>query len=175
MTEEEEAEASLRAVLDAPSKAALKDGIKVRHRKRRIQVFDLDHFDTHEDGPQKEHSELLGGIRAGNINKPEPIAWAAWLLKQHGLTPYTDDCEKLVGGLDAAYRYAFSLSRMANNESYDFKAHASDWGDTLQLFYLCAGSMYFLTLDADFRNRTKGSAQRDRILLYREFVQSLPQ
>src|ERR1022692_2385856 len=36
LTEEEEAEASFKAVLDAPSKATLKSGIKVRHRKRRI-------------------------------------------------------------------------------------------------------------------------------------------
>jgi predicted nucleic acid-binding protein len=173
LTEEEEAEASFKAVLDAPSKAALKSGIKARHRKRRVQFFDLDHFDQHEDGPQREHTELLKGIRAGTINKPDPIAWAAWILEPHGLQPYTDDCEKLVKGLDAAYRYGFSLTKMAKNESYDFKAHASDWGDTLQLFHLCDESMHFLTLDADFRNRTTGSPQRDRILLYPEFLRSL--
>jgi hypothetical protein len=173
LTEEEEAEASFKAVLDTPSKAALKIGIRVRHRKRRIQFFDLDQFDQHENRPQKEHTELLKGIREGTINKPEPLAWAAWLLNSHCLPAYTDDCEKLVIGLDAAYRYGFSLTKMANNESYDFEAHASDWGDTLQLFYLCDESMHFLTLDKDFRNRTKGSPQRERVLLYPEFLRSI--
>jgi len=173
LTEEEEAEASLKAILDSPSKAALKSGIAVRHRKRRMQFFDLDHFDTHEDKPQKEYSDLLDGIRDGRINRPEPIAWATWLLEPHGLPAYDADCEKLVKGLDAAYRYGFFLTTLADNKSYQFKDHASDWGDTLQLFYLCDESMHLLTLDADFHNRTKGSYQRDRILLYTEFVRSL--
>jgi predicted nucleic acid-binding protein len=172
LTEEVWAEKVARAVLDAPSKARLKDGIKVPNRKLTLS-FDLDHFDRHENAPQNEHAKLLQGIREGKTDPPVPRNWAAWILKQHGPTPYTDDCEKLAVALDAAYCFTRSLSKMANDKGYDFKTHASDWGDSLQLFYLCDESMHFLTMDGDFRNRTKNSLQSSRILTYRDFVTSI--
>jgi hypothetical protein len=88
---------------------------------------------------------------------------------------YTRQCKKLVVALDAAYRFSCALGKMAKEGRYDFRAkgHASDWGDVLQLHYLCDGSMHFLTFDSDFRNRTKGSPQSSRILQYPEFVRSL--
>jgi hypothetical protein len=174
LKEEKEAEAALKVILQGKSKMHLKTGVQMAGRRTRQWVFDLDGFDIHENRPQREHAELLQGIREGRINKPEPMAWATWILHQHGLTPYTDDCNKLAASLDAAFRFSASLGRVANDKGYDFTAHSSDWGDTLQLFYLCDPTMHFLTQDSDFRNRTQGSPQRDRILLYREFIRSLP-
>jgi predicted nucleic acid-binding protein len=171
LTEEVWAEKVLRAVLDAPSKARLKHGIEVPNQKRMVP-FDIDHFDRHENAPQNEHAKLLQGIREGNTDPPVARKLAAWILKQHGLTPYTEDCEKLAVALDAACCFTVSLSKMAKDKGYDFKTHASDWGDTLQLFYLCDESMHFLTMDGDFRNRTKNSLQSSRILTYRGFVKS---
>jgi hypothetical protein len=171
LREEVWAETVLRAVLDGPSKTRLKDGIKVPNQKL-MQTFDLDHFDTHENAPQNEHAELLQGMREGKTDLPVPKKWAAWILHQHGLTPYTEACEKLAVALDAAYWFTLSMSKMAKDKGYDFKTHASDWGDSLQLFYLCDESMHFLTMDGDFCNRTKNSLQSSRILTYREFIRS---
>ncbi len=172
LTEEVWAEKVLRAVLDAPSKTRLKDGIKVPNQKL-MRSFDLDHFDRHENAPQNEHAELLQGIREGKTDPPVARKWAAWILHQHDITPYTDACEKLAVALDAAYRCTVSLSELERDKGYDFKKHASDWGDSLQLFYLCDDSMHFLTMDADFCYRTKGSSQSSRILTYEEFVRSI--
>jgi len=171
LTEEEVLEAVLKATIDAPNKTALRNGIRSRSQ-RKFTRFDLDDFDTHENAPQKESAELLQGIREGTIDKPERRKWAAWILHPWGLTPYTDKCEKLADALDAAYRFTLSLSKLARDKGYDFNTHASNWGDTLQLFYLCDESMHFLTQDADFRNRTTNSPQSCRILTYGEFVRS---
>lgn len=172
LTEEVWAEKALTAVLDSPSKTRLKDGIKVPNQKRMV-TFDLDYFDRHENAPQNEHTKLLQGIREGKTDQPVPRKWAAWILYQHGLPPYTDECEKLAVALDAAYCFTFSLSKMAKDKGYDYKTHASDWGDTLQLFYLCDDSMHFLTMDGDFRNRTRDSIQSCSVVTYREFVKSI--
>jgi predicted nucleic acid-binding protein len=173
LAEEEWARAVLRAVLDAPSKRNLKHGIPVRNRRDQIQTFDLDHFDAHENRPQHEHAQLLQGIREGRVEKPEPKKTAAWILQDLGFTPYTKHCEKLASSLDAAFRFSSALSKLSRDKGYDYGAHASDWGDSLQLFYLCDPSMHLLTSDGDFRTRTKGSLQSSRILLYSEFVGSL--
>ena len=43
----------------------------------------------------------------------------------------------------------------------------------MQLYYLCDESMHFLTCEKRFIDYTKGSSQQSRILLYKDFVQSL--
>ncbi len=171
LAEEVWASTVLRAVLDAPSKQHLKQGIK---RNGYIESFDLDHFDTHENRPQSELVNILQGVRDGTVDVLEPKKTAEILLLDHGIKALPQDCEKMADDLDAAFRLHYSLSSMANDMGYDFNKHESDWGDLLQLFYLCDHSMHFLTWDADFRNRTKGSRQSARILLYPEFLRSLP-
>lgn len=132
LTDEAWAETVLTAVLQAPSKAQLKIGIPIRKSvKGLMQTFDLDHFDRHENQPQNEHAALLQGIREGRIDMPDPMKWAAWILHQHGFTPYPADCEKLVGALDAAYRFSCTLSNMAKDKGYDLEAHASGLRPTL--------------------------------------------
>lgn len=172
LTEEQEIEAVFKAVIDAPSKAQLKNGIRARTRKNLLCTFDFDDFDTHENAPQNEYAKLLQGLREGKTDPLERKSWAAWILHECGLTPYTEACEKLALALDAAYCFTLSLSKTANDKGYNFKKHASDWGDNLQLFYLCDESMHFLTMDRDFRVRTKDSPQSSRILTYQEFVES---
>ena len=174
LSEELWAGAVLKAVLDAPSKAQLKVGIPFRQSTRHLmQRFDLDDFDQHENKPQTEFADILQGIREDRHDMPEPMTWAAWILHYQKLTPYTDQCVKLYTALDAAYRFTCTLSKMSKDEGYDFHAHATDWGDAVQLFYLCDESMYFLTQDQNCRNHTRGSSQAARILLYREFVKSV--
>jgi hypothetical protein len=173
LTEEEVVEATFRAVIGAPNKTGLRDGIRVPHSKK-LTRFDLVDFDTQENTPQNEFAEILQGIREGATDdEAERKKWAAWILRPWGLTPYTDDCEKLAVGLDAAYCYTVSLSELAKDKAYDFNTHASNWGDASQLLYLCDEWMHFLTQDADFRNRTKNSPQSSQILTYGELVRSM--
>ena len=174
LSEEVWSETILKAVLDAPSKAQLKTGIPVRKsRKPMMQTFDLDDFDSGENEPQNEHADLLQGMLEGRINTPDPTKWAAWILVYHDLTPYREQCEQLVASLDAAYQFGCTLSKMVKDKGYDFRAHASDWGDSLQLMYLCDESMHFLTFDVNCRNHARQCPQASRILLYREFVRTL--
>jgi hypothetical protein len=164
----------VKAVLDAPSKAQLKAGIPIRNSiKPKMRFFDLDDFDNHENRPQNEHADILQGIREGRNDLPDPMSWATWILHQHDLTPYTEQCARLVTALDAAYRFSCTLSRMSRDKGYDFHAHATDWGDATQLFYLCDPQMHILTMDENCRNHTAGSSQSGRILLWREFVRSI--
>jgi hypothetical protein len=164
----------MKAVLQAPSKAQLKAGIPVSAKSGR-QSFDLDHFDAHEDSAQREHADLLQGIRDRVIDRPEPMKWAAWILRQLELPHYKEDCHKLLAPLDAAYRYGLELSEFAKNENYNFQkpSNITAWGDVNQLFYLCDEQMHFLTADNDFRSYTYGSPQANRIVMYKDFVKSL--
>jgi|GEM_PF-5089160 len=175
LSDEEFGETVTRAVLQARSKAQLRDGIPVPNQKRRMRTFDLDHFDKHEDEAQKEHASLLEGMRDGTIDRPDPMKWAGWILHQHRFKPYDDDCQKLVASLDAAYRYSLALSKFTNNKNYNFQkpGNITAWGDTFQLFYLCDEQMHFLTADKDFRDYVKGSPQANRVLLYKDFVTSV--
>jgi|SRR5580693_5189036 hypothetical protein len=175
LSEEVLSENMLKAVLRVSSKAELEAGIPVRNSHRWKHRFDLDHFDEHENQPQHEHAGLLQGMRQGLIERPDAMKWAAWILHQHEVTPYDEDCQKLVATLDAAYLYGVSLSRFTDNPNYNFHKpeHLTSWGDTLQMLYLCDNHMHFLTTDKDFLDYTKGSFQADRIHLYRNFVRSV--
>jgi len=158
-----------RAALLAPSKEVLRNpGIRYPANPRLLQCFDLNDFDDFEDGPQREHAALLEGIRNGSIDPPNRNKWAAWILHPYGLTPFTEKCVKVANDLDAAYRFSESLSRLAKTSGYDFskKGHVTDWGDSMQLFYLCDPRVHFLTMDRRFESRTLGSAQAGRIVLY---------
>lgn len=109
------------AVLPAPSKQVLKyPGIKYPENPRLLQYFDLDGFDADEDEPQRRHATLLEGIRNGSIDPTDRAKWAAGLLDECGLTPFTEHCVKLATGLDAAFRFSESLYSLAKAPGYDF-------------------------------------------------------
>jgi len=104
---------------------------------------------------------------------PDPMQWAAWILHQHELTPHTVQCARLVTALDAAYLLTCALSKMTKDKGFRIQSHASYWGDTLQLFYLCDESMHFLTMDEKCLNHVQGSKQASRVLIYRDFARLL--
>jgi len=173
LRDEELSERVLAAVLAAPSKAQLKAGIPIPNQPGQLQSFDLDHFDQHETQPQIEFADILQGIREDRTDMPKPLTWVANLLNDHGFTPLTDQCEKLSVALDAAYRFSCTLSKLSKDTDYDFHRHQTNWGDALQLFYLCDESMHFLTFDGKCRTQANPSSQTSRILVYPEFVRSL--
>lgn len=173
LSEEEWANQVLETVLRSPDKQSLLRGVPIGLSRRKGRFFDLDHFDKHESEPQREFATILQGLREGRTDPPNPLTWAAWIMKSSGLVPYTEECGVLASGLSAAYRYGESLARLADTSNYSFERRSSDYGDILQLFYLCDESMHFLTLDSDFRKRTKGSAQSARIILLPDLLASL--
>ncbi len=182
LPEEITSERIIEAVLDAPDKSSLQAGIPTRGRRgHKAHWVDLDGYDQHENVPQKEHGQLLQGIRDGTINPPDPIKWAKRILYDHreqlGEDGWTDqdNCRKLVSALDAAYKCEESLAAMAKNHNYDFERHATDWGDVMQLFYLCDPQVRFVTKDGNCRRRTRGSSQSSQIVLWEEFLAAIPQ
>ncbi len=130
----------------------------------------MDHFALHENGPQKEHAELLEGVRTGQINRPDPIKMSASIMEAHGLTPDTGDCVKLAGALDAAFKYEGVLADFAKNKGYDYDKHQSDWGDALQLMYLCDPNFLFVTYERELRKRLQHSPQAARICRWSDFL-----
>jgi hypothetical protein len=134
LPEEERFEFVMTAVLEAPSKAQLRAGIPDRRNCKMVQIVDLDHFDQHENRPQNEYASLLQGIRENRIDMPDPMQWAAWILHQHELTPYSEQCARLIPALDAAYRLTCALSKMTKDKRYNIQSHASYWGRHVAAF-----------------------------------------
>ena len=116
-----------------------------------------------------EHLDLLQRMQAGRVEMSDWMEMAAFLLRDCRQTPGTESCSKLVNALNAAYTFSTNLGVLSKNKQ---KAHLekreSDWGDIMQLYYLCDESMHFLTSDEKCRNQTKGSTQQHRILLYKK-------
>ena len=81
-------------------------------------------------------------------------------------------CE-IGNGLGCSVPIQLHFKQNEQGQGYDFHAHATDWGDATQLFYLCDPQMHILTMDENCRNHTAGSSQSGRILLWREFVRSI--
>jgi hypothetical protein len=75
---------------------------------------------------------------------------------------------RLLAALDAARRYDFFLFDIAKNRKYDFTKHDSDWLDVMQLCYLGDPLIHFVTCDGDFKVRTSGSSQAERIISFEE-------
>ena len=93
------------------------------------------------------------------------------MLDDYGISCGVGDAATLGKRLDSAYFYSRSLAELAKNGNYDFAKHESDYGDSLQLFYLSDERTHFLTADRDFSTRAKGSTQNSRILYFGDFVQ----
>jgi hypothetical protein len=176
LPDEEWSEKVLTAVLQAPSKAQLKSGIPLQGHPGCHQTFDLDHFDQHENQPQTEYADINQGLREGYTDMPEPDTWCKELCKPFGHTPTPEQLVTMKAVLDAAYTYQCKLSGMSKNKNYDFHSgsNVTAWGDVLQLFYLHDDSTYFLTTDKDFQSYCQGSTQRNRILFYSDFAETLP-
>jgi hypothetical protein len=104
---------------------------------------------------------------------PDPMRLAASMMEDCGQTPDPESCRKITQALDAAYKFLCGLSKLAENKAANLEKRKTDWGDAMQLYYLCDESMHFLTFDEKCRNQTQGSTQQDRILLYKDIVRSL--
>ena len=135
--------------------------------------FDLKSFDDHEDQPQSRFADQNEGLRTGKTAEPNRIDIARCLLEDLHLSPDPDWCKKLVAGLDAAYTFTEVLCRQSKNQQFSFQRHPNDWGDMMQLYYLCDESMHFVTMDGKCKSKAERSLQGTRIVLYKDFVQSI--
>jgi hypothetical protein len=121
-----------------------------------------------------EHLGLLQRMRAGSAEMSNAVELGAFLLRDCGQAHDAESCNKLANALNAAYVFSFNLGKLSkNNKEANLERRENDWGDIMQLYYLCDESMYFLTCDGKCRNQARGSVQQRRILLYEEFVRSL--
>lgn len=169
--EEQRYEIVLRAVLQCSSKAQLKAGVPCPGRPRGVLSFDLDHFDRHENEAQAEHLRLLQRMRAGGVETSSREELASLLIRDCGQTHDAESCNRLANALEAAYRFSDNLSKESkNNSQANLEKRETDWGDIMQLYYLCDESMRFLTYDKKCRNQVHGCVQQNRILLYGELA-----
>jgi hypothetical protein len=150
------------ALLDGMSKDALKSQFS----------FDLDQFDDHEDQAQSRFALQNEGLRAGKTAEPDRSVMASCILEDLHLSSNPDSCQKLVIGLDAACTFTEVLCRQSKNPQFSFQKHRNNWGDMMQLYYLCDESMHFVTSDTRIRPKVSGSSQESRILLYDDLVKS---
>jgi hypothetical protein len=112
---------------------------------------------------KKAHVETLEKLRGGDLNRSTPNTFAAGILARLGVEAQPSDCLKLAKVVDAAYKFSESLWGFAEGKKYNLEKHSSDWIDFQQLYYLAHEGTYFVTNDPDFRVRTQGTEQRNRI------------
>lgn len=173
LPEEELYETVCKAILQASGKAQLKDGVQHPDNPRGIFWFDIDHFDRHENEPQVGHLNLLQGMQDGSVNMPDPMKLAAYTMEDCEQAPDAESCGKLAKALNAAYTFSRNLGKLSKNKQAHLEKRMSDWGDIMQLYYLCDESMHFLTFDGKCRNQTQGSTQQNRILLYKDLARAI--
>lgn len=171
--EEELYETVCKAILQGTDKAQLKAGAPYPDKPGGIFWFDLDHFDRHENKPQMEHLGLLQGMRDGRVDTPDPVRLAAFTMEDCCRVADAESCSRLANALSAAYLFSSNLGKVSKNNQARLEKRLNDWGDIMQLYYLCDESMHFLTIDEKCRNQTRGSKQQQRILLYRDLANSL--
>jgi hypothetical protein len=150
----------------------LLSGLSKKEIKTKLD-FDLDHFDDHENIPQNKFADINQGLRDGRVEKFDPLKIARNLITDCREEPDEESCRKVVVALDAALTFSKQLSYQANNQQFNFKKHHTDWGDMMQLYYLCDESMRFVTLDRKCKSKANGSTQMSRILLYKEFLETM--
>jgi hypothetical protein len=109
------------------------------------------------------HVETLKKLRDGDLNKSTPNTFAAGILSRLGVEPRPSECSELVELVEAAFKFSESLWGFAEAKKYNLEKHSSDWIDFQQLYYLAHEETYFVTNDPDFRTRTHGTTQRNRI------------
>jgi hypothetical protein len=112
---------------------------------------------------KKAHVETLEKLREGDLHRSTPDTFAAGILMRLGAEPNASDRSKLAQVVEAAYRFSESLWGFAEGKKYNLAKHSSDWIDCQQLYYLAHSGTYCVTNDPDFRVRTQGAEQRNRI------------
>lgn len=73
-----------------------------------------------------EFAEINEGLRTGLVDPPDPVAFAANLLKDSGLDPLPEDARRLSQALDAVNCAVKCFAHMSKNPSYDFNRHENN-------------------------------------------------
>ncbi len=158
-----------RIILRAKDKAQLKSGAvslnKPGHSQRRYG-FDLALLQRQVREGKANHSRALAELRSGVLRRSPRQIWASSVLERIEVPVNTPNVQRLLAALDAAYCYDESLWTLAEEHTYDFARHDSDWLDEQQLFYLADPTVLFVTSDEKIRQRTSNSNQASRILSF---------
>lgn len=163
-----------RLVLAAEDRDELRGSVQHPLEQRRVaSAFDPTNI-THElQAAKAAHRKLLEDVRDGKRPTPSADVFAAGIALALGLRIQPSQATLLANRLDAAYQYRKAICAVVANGSYNFEKHDGDWNDYQQLFYLCDPQMHLLTDDGGILKRVGRSAQKDRILLLRDFLRSL--
>jgi hypothetical protein len=166
------------AVCNAQSKVDLEQGLVIIPGKKfHGKSFGL-RLSKIEEGittGKKAHVETLEKLREGDLHRSTPDTFAAGILTRMGAEPIPSDCSQLAQVVEAAYKFSESLWGFAEGKKYNLAKHSSDWIDFQQLYYLAQRETYFVTNDPDFRVRTQGTEQRNRIWTLDTLIQAAAQ
>jgi hypothetical protein len=158
-----------RVTLQARTKSLLMSGgVVLPEVTTHSHGMNLDLIVSFMQAGRRDGVDSLTKLRAGQLQRSDPVAWAQNLVGKLGKTITPEEGARLSSRLDAAYRFEDALMDFAEQGSYNFSKHGSDWIDAQQLFYLCDPVVHFLTLDGGLKRRVSDSPQRDRIIEYED-------
>ena len=120
-----------------------------------------------------EHTRLLELLRAKQLRRPLPEEWVKASFQHLNLELAQSEWRRLPAALESAFALNDFLCDQAEQNTYSFADHDSDWIDVQQLFYLSDPSIHFLTHDERLRNRVRGCGQAARIISFRDLLTEL--
>lgn len=157
----------LRIIMKAKDRCELTSGtvaLQEPGRSRTNFGFNLDMVVRQAQNGKDAHSQALKDLRTNKLLRPTQQQWAASVILSLKTRLTNSKVGRLCSALDAAYQYESCLYDLAQNNSYDFSKHDSDWLDLQQLYYLADPSVVLVTLDSKIKLRSARSHQLGQIL-----------
>jgi len=105
-----------------------------------------------------------------NGRQISPDVWASHILRFYGMSGDSVALAEVVKRLSANYEFEVYVSNLVRNDNFAISEHTTDLIDVQQLCYLCDPTVVFITNDSDFKNRTRKSAQANRIKTFNELL-----
>jgi hypothetical protein len=160
-----------RTLMRAQSKRSLMMGrVQMPESRKYSHGMDFSVLRAQMEHGQRDHVSTLQQLRAGHLAVPSAPDWAKGWMLTLGFEATPEECARVAGALDAAYRYECFLWNEAMHGQYDFSKHKSDWIDSQLLYYLADPTVHILVHDRKLKQRIAGSTQSDRVFDYADFL-----
>lgn len=169
---------SLRLILDAPSKAALRDGFRLRQNPNQTAKVRVDRL-VHEHNEtlhkyfkfmERRRVVIKRNWRGPGHFRVEPSLWTSYILNAHGVSGSSLDPSAVAPRLSAAYEFQMSLNVLINSTTFSISRNRGDLVDGQQLFYLLDPNAFFITNDSRIRSRVAASSQSNRVKSFTELT-----
>lgn len=155
-------------ILNARTKADLRDG-RVTLRGQSYGS-DISRLVEHVRKGKEQDAERLEKLRRGELKPSTPNTWAEQLLLRMEVPATAENVAAILSAMDAPWQYELARYDLAEHSTYDFVKHESDWLDSQLLYYLADPVIHFITFDSRVKDRTRGSAQSNRILHFNDLL-----